>query len=88
MSSESGENTGRMSEISSVARSSIDIAELRARLRAMSDAELRRFGSAARHMCSTLRSRRPEDLARVEFEIQLEEASAEWRRRHPPKKGS
>lgn len=70
-----------------LAGSSIDLEQLRARLRGMSDKELRQFGSAARRMCSTLRSRRPEDVAKVEFEIQLQEASAEWKRRHTKQTG-
>ena len=55
--------------------------ELRQRLRKMDDTELLRFGKAAKYMCS------PEaNLAtprRESFVIQLQEARAEWMRRHP-----
>ena len=56
--------------------------ELRARLRKMTDNELRRFGRAARNTCSpeANRSKPP----REEFVIQLEEARAEWKRRFEP----
>ena len=54
---------------------------LRARLRKMDDDALVRFGKAAAYMCG------PEsngaEQPRREFVIQLEEALAEWRRRHP-----
>jgi hypothetical protein len=56
----------------------IDLEELRARLRKMTDAELLRFGKAARNLCS------PEaklGKSREAFVIQLEEARAEWKRR-------
>lgn len=59
----------------------LDLEELRARLRKMNDAELRRFGRASRFMCS------PEanfgKPPRENFVVQLNEAEAEWRRRHP-----
>lgn len=58
-----------------------DVDALRARLAKMSDAELRRFGEAARYMCSPQANRRQQPLP--EFVLQLEEARAEWRRRHP-----
>jgi hypothetical protein len=56
--------------------------ELRARLRKMSNNELRRFGRAAQKMCSpeANRSKTPQE----EVVIQLEEASAEWKRRITP----
>jgi hypothetical protein len=44
----------------------------------MSDEDLLRFGKAARFMCS---DKSPWQA----FAIQLEEARAEWRRRHPKK---
>lgn len=53
--------------------------ELRARLRKMTDRELRQFGEAARSKCQ---DKSPGKV----FVMQLEEATAEWRRRHPPKK--
>lgn len=56
----------------------INIEELRARLREMTDRELREFGEAAR---SKTRDRLPHQPSIT----QLEEATAEWRRRHPPR---
>ena len=53
--------------------------ELRARLRKMTDNELRQFGRAARNMCSPEANRgKP---PREEFVTQLEEARVEWKRR-------
>jgi hypothetical protein len=49
---------------------------LRKRLQKMSDAELVRFGKAARSLC------RHRDCPET-FTRQLEEARVEWRRRHP-----
>jgi hypothetical protein len=54
----------------------IDLEQLQARLRKMSEDDLVRFGKAARFMC---RDKEPRQM----FVIQLEEARAEWRRRHP-----
>ena len=59
--------------------SPLDIEELRARLRRMSDEALKQFGAAARYMCSPQASTgQPPRQAFV-----LEEAIAEWPRRHP-----
>jgi hypothetical protein len=59
----------------------VDVEELRKRLRKMSDQELVRFGKAARYMCSPAANfGKP---PREPFVIQLNEARAEWRRRHP-----
>lgn len=73
-------------DLSHLANSVIDLEQLRARLARMSDAELIRFGRAGRYMCS------PEAQPfggkappRPEFVLQLREAEAEWRRRHPRK---
>jgi len=55
--------------------SSDELEELRKRLRKMPDDELVRFGKAARFLC---RNRDCPDT----FKRQLEEAKAEWRRRH------
>jgi hypothetical protein len=57
----------------------IDLEQLRARLRKMTDSELRRFGRAARFMCSPGANlgRPPREC----FVIQFEEARAEWKRR-------
>ena len=54
----------------------IDLEELRARLRKMTDDDLLHFGKAARFMC---RDKSPRQV----FVIQAEEARAEWRGRHP-----
>ena len=56
--------------------SSDELEQLRARLRKMSDDELISFGQPARSLC---RDPRCPDT----FKRQLEEARAEWRRRHP-----
>src|SRR5215469_13956853 len=61
---------------------SSDINELRARLRAMSNAQLRRFARTARLMCSRVAQFGPGDRTPVAFEIQLEEAVIEWQRRN------
>ena len=58
--------------------SSDELEQLRNRLRKMTDAQLVSFGKAARSLCRD--SRCPET-----FKRQLEEAVAEWRRRHPSK---
>jgi hypothetical protein len=57
-----------------------DIAGLRARLRAMSDAELLLFGQVAKNHCNqeTLFGKPPLEV----YVIQLREARKEWRRRH------
>jgi len=53
-----------------------ELEELRKRLNKMSDEQLVRFGKAARSLC---RDPRCPDT----FKRQLQEARAEWRRRHP-----
>lgn len=63
--------------------SPLDLNALRARLAKMSDAELRGFGKAASYMCSPKANLG--EPPKVELEIQLEEARAEWLRRHPRK---
>ena len=50
-------------------------------LRKMSDEELREFGKAARYMVSPGANMGKPPLPT--FVLQLEEARAEWRRRHP-----
>jgi hypothetical protein len=57
----------------------VDLDELRARLRKMTDAELIAFGKAARYMCSPAANlgKPPREV----FVMQLKEARAEWRRR-------
>ena len=60
---------------------SLDLDELRARLRAMDDRMLKQWGKSAAYMCT------PEaNLGappREVFVVQLRKARAEWRRRHP-----
>jgi hypothetical protein len=53
--------------------------ELRARLREMSDLELRRFGLQARKLSDPKMNFGATDP----YVVQLDEARAEWRRRHP-----
>jgi len=53
-----------------------ELEQLRTRLRKMSDAQLVSFGKAARSLC---RDPKCPDT----FKCQLQEARAEWRRRHP-----
>ena len=53
-----------------------ELEQLRLRLRKMSDAQLVSFGKAARSLC---RDPKCPDV----FRRQLQEARAEWRRRHP-----
>jgi len=58
----------------------LQLDDVRARLRKVSDADLLRFGQAAASLC------RPEDQfghpSRDVFVDQLQEARSEWRRRH------
>jgi hypothetical protein len=58
--------------------------ELRKRLREMSDLELRRFGERARKLSDP-----KTNFGATEPHVkELEEARAEWRRRHSPNKGA
>jgi hypothetical protein len=57
----------------------VDVDQLRARLVKMTDAELKRFGKAAKDMCSLRAMGKP---PRPCFVVQLDEALAEWRKRH------
>jgi hypothetical protein len=67
--------------MNALATGELDLEQLSLRLRKMSDPELLRFGQAAKYMCS------PEanlgQPPREAFVIQLEEARAEWKCRHP-----
>jgi hypothetical protein len=58
----------------------LDREEVRQRLRRMTDDQLRRYGAAARYMCSPQAN--VGQPPRQNFVIQLEEAIAEWQRRH------
>jgi hypothetical protein len=66
----------------SIQLADFDVEGLRARLRKMSDEELRKFGKAARYMISPTANMGKAPL--TTFVLQLVEAHAEWRRRHPP----
>ena len=72
-----------MDDHSHLASSVIDLDQLRDRLHRMNEAELSRFGRAAKFMTS------PEvnigKDPRPEFVIQLEEAREEWVRRNWPR---
>jgi hypothetical protein len=57
-----------------------DIEQIRERLRKMSDIELRKFGRSASVMADPKKNFGTPNPA---FQIQLDEARAEWRRRHP-----
>jgi hypothetical protein len=59
-----------------------DIKRIRERISKMSDAELRKYGRAARDLANPKKNFGPRNPA---FQIQLDEARAEWRRRHPLK---
>jgi hypothetical protein len=67
----------------SIEMAAFDVTQLRARLRKMNDAELRRFGQAAKQMCA--QDARTGKLPLEDYVVQLVEARAEWRRRHPKK---
>ena len=60
------------------------IEQIRERISKMSDAELRKYGRAARNLSDPRKNRNPNPS----FQIQLDEARAEWRRRkESPKEG-
>ena len=67
----------------SIRLTTLDVDALRARLRKMSDEELREFGKAARYMVSPTANMGKPPLPT--FVLQLEEARAEWRRRQKNK---
>jgi hypothetical protein len=57
-----------------------EIEAIRERLRKMSDLELRQYGRTARDLSNPKKNFGPPNPS---FQIQLDEARAEWRRRHP-----
>ena len=57
-----------------------DLEQIRERLRKMSDLELRKFGRAAKDMADPRKNFESPNPA---FQVQLDEARAEWRRWHP-----
>jgi len=67
--------------MNSIATGELDLEQLRARLHKMNDAELLRFGQASKYMCSS--EANLGHPPREPFVIQLQEARAEWKRRHP-----
>jgi hypothetical protein len=58
-----------------------DIERIRARIHKMTDHELREYGRAAASMADPRKNRNPNPS----FQIQSDEARAEWKRRHIPK---
>jgi hypothetical protein len=60
-----------------------DIEQIRERIRKMSDLELRKYGRAARELADPKKNHGKPNPS---FQVQLDEARAEWRRRHPPNK--
>jgi len=58
-----------------------NVDELRARLRKMDDVKLCEFGQAARQLTTARASLGKPPLGI--YALQLQEATAEWRRRHP-----
>jgi hypothetical protein len=66
----------------SIQLADFDVEGLRTRLRKMSDDQLRSFGKAAKYMVSPRANMGKPPLP--VFVLQLEEARAEWRRRHSP----
>ena len=63
----------------SIQLATLNVDELRTRLRKMSDEELRKFGEAGKYMISPKANMGKPPLP--DFVVQLEEARAEWRRR-------
>ena len=61
----------------------LNVDDVRTRLRKMSDEKLCEFGKAARYM-TTSRANLGKP-PHPDYVLQLEEAKAEWRRRHPAK---
>jgi hypothetical protein len=64
-------------------RESVDLDAIRARLAAMSDAELIAFGKQMRGLVYPLTYGGDGKTVVCAFSIQLSEARAEWRRRNP-----
>jgi hypothetical protein len=60
------------------------IEQIRSRIHKMSDAELRKYGRAARNLSDPKKTFGPPNPA---FQVQSDEARAEWRRRHPAAAG-
>jgi hypothetical protein len=61
-----------------------NIEQIRERIRKMSDAELRKYGRAAQDSSDPKKNVGQRNPV---FQVQLDEARAEWRRRHPVASG-
>jgi len=59
---------------------SVDVEAIRSRLAKMSDEDLIKYGRAAANLCDPIAQR---GEVRETFRVQLAEARAEYRRRHP-----
>jgi hypothetical protein len=57
-----------------------NVEQIRERLGKMSDLELRKYGRAARDLADPKKNYGPPNPS---FQVQLDEARVEWRRRHP-----
>jgi hypothetical protein len=57
------------------------VGEIRERVRKMSDEELLRYGAVCKSMCSP--ETNLDKPSRDAWTVQLQEARAEWRKRHP-----
>jgi hypothetical protein len=68
------------SALTGVAQDEFNVKELCQHLKTMPETELLRFGQAVRYMCSLEGKCEP---SRERLTVQLREARAEWRRRHP-----
>jgi hypothetical protein len=66
---------------SGVQITTLNVYDVRTRLRKMSDEQLREFGKAARYM--TTREANLGKPPHRDYVLQFEEAKTEWRRRHP-----
>jgi len=66
--------------VQGIQSNSESVDQLRERLRKMSDLELRKFGQAAKVMADPTKNFGTPNPV---FAVQLQEARAEWRRRHP-----
>ncbi|HWO31970.1 MAG TPA: hypothetical protein VNO32_24505 [Candidatus Acidoferrum sp.] len=66
-----------------ITEAEVDIAAFKKRIRKMSDAQLLRFGRAARDMCDSKQS--ANGKAEAVHELQLVELRQEYRRRFPKK---
>ena len=70
-----------------IAESQFTVEEFRRRIEKLPDADLLRYGRAARYMADPLNSADKRTVRDV-FVIQLRECKREWARRHPKKSES